>query len=201
MPSGVLRSCAEPKGRAKARSDRAARSRSVCAFATADNFPSSGWPTPRRSRRATPCVLQARPKFSSAAKSAAPSRPMASVTRTSIPPLCYRKEFVAHCTCDNKDAFGLVPLDVKDDPTLRPGDIISTRDGFVTYSAKRDQTTFTPVDPSTVTAQLSPGSLRVRLSRRTQAASSGDDLTGTIVSSPDAANPSLMSELRGQLVR
>jgi Protein of unknown function (DUF2865) len=113
----------------------------------------------------------------------------------------YRKEFVAHCTCDGKDAFGLVPLDVKDDPTLRSGDIISTRDGFVTYSAKRDQTTFTPVDPSTVTAQLPPGSLRVRLSRRTQAASSGDDLTGTIVSSPDAANPSLMSELRGQLVR
>ena len=113
----------------------------------------------------------------------------------------YRKQFVAHCTCDGKDAFGLVPLDVKDDPTLRSGDIISTRDGFVTYSAKRDQTTFTPVDPSTVTAQLSPGSLRGRLSRRTQAASSGDDLTGTIVSSPDAANPSLMSELRGQLVR
>ena len=113
----------------------------------------------------------------------------------------YRKQFVAHCTCDGKDAFGLVPLDVKDDPTLRPGDIISTRDGFVAYSGKRDQTTFTPLDPSTVTAQQSPGSSRVSFSRRTQAASSGDDLTGTIVSSPDAANPSLMGELRGQLVR
>ena len=113
----------------------------------------------------------------------------------------YRKQFVAHCTCDGNDAFGLVPLDVKDDPTLRPGDIISTRDGFVTYSAKRDQTTFTPFDPSTVTAQRSPGASRVRFSRRPQEVSSGDDETGTIVPSQDAASPSLMGELRGQLVR
>ena len=30
----------------------------------------------------------------------------------------YRKQLVANCTCNGKDAFGLVPLDAKTDPTL-----------------------------------------------------------------------------------
>src|SRR3984893_3447124 len=46
----------------------------------------------------------------------------------------YRKQLVAKCTCNGKDAFGLAPLDVKTDPTLRPGDIVSTKDGLQTYS-------------------------------------------------------------------
>jgi Protein of unknown function (DUF2865) len=37
----------------------------------------------------------------------------------------YRKELVANCTCNGRDPFGLAPLGVKNDPTLRPGDLVS----------------------------------------------------------------------------
>ncbi len=37
---------------------------------------------------------------------------------------------MANCTCNGRDAFGLASFDVKNDPTLRPGDIVSTKDGF-----------------------------------------------------------------------
>jgi hypothetical protein len=46
----------------------------------------------------------------------------------------YRKQLVSNCTCNGKDAFGLVPLDVSRDPTLRPGDIVSTKDGLKAYN-------------------------------------------------------------------
>jgi hypothetical protein len=39
----------------------------------------------------------------------------------------YRKQLVANCTCNGKDAFGLAPFDLSSDPTLRPGDIVSTK--------------------------------------------------------------------------
>src|ERR1700751_1067590 len=38
----------------------------------------------------------------------------------------YRKQLVAGCTCNGKDAFGLVTLDAANDPTLRPGDAGAT---------------------------------------------------------------------------
>jgi len=41
----------------------------------------------------------------------------------------YRKQLVAGCTCNGKDAFGLVTLDAANDPTLRPGDAVATPDG------------------------------------------------------------------------
>jgi hypothetical protein len=65
----------------------------------------------------------------------------------------YRKHVVPNCTCNGKDPFGLATLDVKTDPTLRPGDIVSTKDGLVTYSGKNGQTqAFTPVAPPTLAA-------------------------------------------------
>jgi hypothetical protein len=48
----------------------------------------------------------------------------------------YRKHLVANCSCNGKDPFGLATLDVKTDPTLRPGDIISTKEGLMTYSGR-----------------------------------------------------------------
>src|ERR1700735_1224288 len=45
----------------------------------------------------------------------------------------YRKQLFANCTCNGRDAFGLVPLDAKTDPTLRPGDVVSTKEGLETY--------------------------------------------------------------------
>ena len=68
----------------------------------------------------------------------------------------YRDHLVPNCTCNGKDAFGLAPFDAKNDPTLRPGDIVSTKDGFVAYAGKRggQVAEFTPVDPATLSADL-----------------------------------------------
>ena len=60
----------------------------------------------------------------------------------------YRKQLVANCTCNGKDAFGLTTFDVKNDPTLRPGDIVATKDGLMSYGGKSGQPgAFTPVNP------------------------------------------------------
>jgi len=72
----------------------------------------------------------------------------------------YRKRLVANCTCNGKDAFGLATLDVKTDPTLRPGDIISTKEGLMTYSGRSGQGAFTPVAPSALGPQLNSVSSR-----------------------------------------
>jgi hypothetical protein len=65
----------------------------------------------------------------------------------------YRDKVVENCTCNGKDAFGLARVDVADDPTLRPGDIVATNDGLASYrgrSSKSDARSaeFTPIDPS-----------------------------------------------------
>jgi len=59
----------------------------------------------------------------------------------------YRKKQVANCTCNGKDPFGLVPLGVKNDPTLRPGDLVSTSEGLMTFGGKSAQggESFTPL--------------------------------------------------------
>jgi hypothetical protein len=95
----------------------------------------------------------------------------------------YRKQLVANCTCNGKDAFGLAPFDMSNDPTLRPGDIVSTKDGFVAYSGARGQgAAFTPIDSASIAAQLNPRSTPVQLSRRTDAPPI-EDQPGTIVPS------------------
>jgi Protein of unknown function (DUF2865) len=102
----------------------------------------------------------------------------------------YRKQLVANCTCNGRDAFGLAPYDMTTDPTLRPGDIVSTKDGFLTYSGKSGGG-FTPIDSAAVAAQLNPARAAVRLSQRAQPAppaalASGDEDPGTITPLPNA---------------
>jgi hypothetical protein len=58
----------------------------------------------------------------------------------------YREKTVANCSCNGKDAYGLVTQSVKQDPTLRPGDIVATDSGFVTYNGGRRNAEFTPVE-------------------------------------------------------
>jgi Protein of unknown function (DUF2865) len=71
----------------------------------------------------------------------------------------YRKQLVANCSCNGKDAFGLASFDVKNDPTLRPGDIVSTKDGLLDYTGKSGQAAaFTPVNPATLPVDINPGS-------------------------------------------
>ena len=37
----------------------------------------------------------------------------------------YRKTIVSNCSCNGTDAFGLATIDVKSDPTFRPGDSVA----------------------------------------------------------------------------
>lgn len=51
----------------------------------------------------------------------------------------YRNEIVAGCTCNGKDTFGLAKVDIKDDPTLRKGDIVAGEDGLLVAGRKADR--------------------------------------------------------------
>jgi len=101
----------------------------------------------------------------------------------------YRQRLVPKCTCNGKDAFGLARFDLSSDPTLRPGDIVATKDGFVAYAGKRGQANaFTPVDAKTITAELSAGSSRVRLARRNTELAVIDESPGVTVPQPRTAD-------------
>jgi uncharacterized protein DUF2865 len=71
----------------------------------------------------------------------------------------YRKELVANCTCNGRDAFCLAQLSVNNDPTLRAGDIVSTANGLLAFAGKSAQgAIFTPVNPTMLPANIRPGS-------------------------------------------
>ena len=58
----------------------------------------------------------------------------------------YRRQLVAGCTCNGRDAFGLAHIDATSDPTLRPGDVVVTKSGLMAFSGSRNKTAdFTPV--------------------------------------------------------
>jgi len=57
----------------------------------------------------------------------------------------YRKKIIPGCTCNGRDALGLVHTSVADDPTLRPGDIVATNTGLMAYSGGPNGSTFTPI--------------------------------------------------------
>ena len=65
----------------------------------------------------------------------------------------YRKQLVANCTCNGKNAMGLAPYDLPNDPTLRPGDIVATQTGLLSYTGNPAQP-YTPVTVSGVATQL-----------------------------------------------
>jgi Protein of unknown function (DUF2865) len=63
----------------------------------------------------------------------------------------YRDKLIDNCTCNGKDSIGLTRIDTAADPTLRPGDVVATRDGLQVFNgggsnrvAKRSRH-FTPV--------------------------------------------------------
>jgi hypothetical protein len=67
----------------------------------------------------------------------------------------YRKQLVANCTCNGTDSLGLASFDVKTDPTLRPGDIVSTGDGLLSYTGKSGQGgAFAPLNPATLPVDI-----------------------------------------------
>jgi len=59
----------------------------------------------------------------------------------------YRDRTVGNCTCNGKDAYGLVTSGATTDPTLQPGDIVATEQGFLAYTGgRRADGDFTPID-------------------------------------------------------
>ena len=61
----------------------------------------------------------------------------------------YRQKTIPGCTCNGRDAFGLVNTGVADDPTLRPGDIVATNAGLMAYNSGPDGSTFTAISTYT----------------------------------------------------
>jgi uncharacterized protein DUF2865 len=64
----------------------------------------------------------------------------------------YRSEVVAGCTCNGKDQFGLAPVKVENDPTLRKGDLVAGADGLMVAGRSADRRgaslNFTPASKS-----------------------------------------------------
>ncbi len=46
----------------------------------------------------------------------------------------YRQKIVAGCTCNGHDTFGTAAMKVEDDPTLRPDDLVATKNGLMRYT-------------------------------------------------------------------
>jgi len=58
----------------------------------------------------------------------------------------YRDRMVQGCTCNGRDAYGLAHINLADDPTLKQGDVVMTKDGLMAYSGGKNKTAeFTPV--------------------------------------------------------
>ncbi len=73
----------------------------------------------------------------------------------------FRERVVDNCSCNGKDAFGLAPIDVASDPTLRAGDIVATTNGLMSYTAPKSGraagaqgANFTPVDSAQVSRDV-----------------------------------------------
>ena len=46
---------------------------------------------------------------------------------------------MAGCTCNGKDQFGLAPVKIEDDPTLRKGDLVAGADGLMVAGRSADR--------------------------------------------------------------
>jgi hypothetical protein len=102
----------------------------------------------------------------------------------------YRKQLVANCTCNGKDAFGLAPFDLSSDPTLRPGDLVSTKGGGLAAYAGRNGTvdSFTPVNASSVAGELNSITSHVASNKHSDDAPVEED-PGTITPTPAPPPP------------
>jgi hypothetical protein len=115
----------------------------------------------------------------------------------------YRKQMVANCTCNGKDGLGLAPFEASTDPTLRPGDIISTKQGLVAYTGRNGaEGLFTPVQRSSVATELNSVTSRVAQSKRSEPDAEADDDPGTIAM-PQAPPPpvNVGANIRGGVSR
>ena len=132
-----------------------------------------------REKPAGQFVLTARQRSFSVAKLAALSPKNGEHYANLDAAFVYRKQLVANCTCNGRNAFGLASFDVKNDPTLRPGDIVSTKNGLMAYAGKSGRgAIFTSVNPGALPVDIRPASPSAASSEHGPVA---DDDPGTIV--------------------
>jgi Protein of unknown function (DUF2865) len=108
----------------------------------------------------------------------------------------YREKFVDGCTCNGKSAFGLVNTSVKDDPTLRAGDIVATSGGLMVYNGGVRRQNSTPVAVSSAV----PADLRRKLAKTKIAPAPATAAPATDVKQSDSA-ASTRKDKRVQLER
>jgi hypothetical protein len=109
----------------------------------------------------------------------------------------YREKIVAGCTCNGKDAFGIVTPPIEEDTTLHPGDIVATNSGLLAYNGGNGKTAaFTPVESYSA---LSP-ELRRRLTETKIEPANGPPRKPQVVTRADPA-PRARNNARVQLDR
>ena len=80
----------------------------------------------------------------------------------------YRQRIVPDCSCNGKDAFGLVNTPIENDATLQRGDIVATRSGLMAYNGVGRRQAFTPIQSySGVSAELRRKLTETRITRET----------------------------------
>ncbi len=100
----------------------------------------------------------------------------------------YRKQLVAGCTCNGRNAFGLAHLDAANDPTLRQGDIVATKSGLMAFTGNRNSTAeFTPVENYSRLSKSAREKLaETKVMPRTAGSAANAEITSAI---PVADNP------------
>lgn len=82
----------------------------------------------------------------------------------------YREQLVSGCTCNGKDTVGLASIDIKEDKTLRRGDIVAGEEGLIVASRPADRkraADFTPA-PDSVRARFERSHAMMHAPKRTQ---------------------------------
>jgi hypothetical protein len=109
----------------------------------------------------------------------------------------YRKALKADCTCNGRDPAGLAAIDLTQDLSLRPGDVVATTEGLVAYTGVRLGAAQTPdFSPVASFSGLTPA-IRAKLGEMKVAptALSGEADTGSPATDQ---NPAAASEQLSQ---
>jgi len=117
----------------------------------------------------------------------------------------YRQQIVPNCTCNGRNARGLAPFDLSSDPTLRPGDIVSTKQGFMAFTGKTGTVdAFTPVDPASIADELNSQTVHLAAKGRDKAhdeEARADESANLVAGGQPAGAIALGAAMRGQIAR
>lgn len=85
----------------------------------------------------------------------------------------YRTELKPACSCNGGDGMGLGRIDIKDDPTLKPGDMVATGSGIVVFRGDRAL----PHADADFVAARNDGKLPASLRRQVEAIEMASDMS------------------------